>query len=202
MNATQDKEKLTIAIDVQHAGRLTAIKKKHRRAMSEYTTKLIYRGVPATEARLRARLRRARRWPTLDDIVARAVEARLAEDDLAGPWPPLTPAEEEEATLNGRRPGKNYPGFLMYRAYELPSGLAKRLRTAAVRVSEGPLAELAELGLTYNRLDFEPEEREKRDELIEGVYSVPRIVRQALERYGPWPREEWPPSAPTDKAGE
>ncbi|MDX3244932.1 hypothetical protein [Streptomyces sp. ME18-1-4] len=66
----------------------------------------------------------------------------------------------------------------------------------AVRVGEGPLAELEELGLTYNQPDYEPEEREKRDELIDKVHSVPRIVRQALERYGPWPRDEWPPPAP------
>lgn len=196
MAANRDVEKLTIAIDVQHAGRLTAIKKKHRRAMSEYVADLIEQGTPPDEARLTARRLRAERWPALDQIVAQAVERRLAEEDLAGPWEPLTEEEAERATLSGRRPGKNYPGFLKYRAYEFPSDLVMRLRTAAVRVSEGPLAQLEELGLTYNRLDFEPEEREKREELIELVFSVPRIVRQALERFGPWPAEERPPSAP------
>lgn len=200
MAANRDVEKLTIAIDVKHAGRLTAIKKKHRRAMSEFVADLVNRGTHPDQARLTARALRAERWPTLDQIVAHAVEQRLAQEDLAGPWEPLTEEEAERATLSGRRPGKNYPGFLKYRAYEFPSDLVIRLRTAAVRVSEGPLAELEELGLTYNRLDFEPEERDKREELIELVYSVPRIVRQGLERFGPWPAEDRPPSAPPPEA--
>ncbi|AWI32732.1 hypothetical protein [Streptomyces tirandamycinicus] len=188
--------KLTFAIDVKHVARLTAIKKKHRRGMAEYTADLVARGMPRPDAQLEARRLRPERWPTLDTIVARAIEQRLEEDDLAGPWRPLTPAEEEGATLMGRGPGKNYPGFLKYRAYELPSDLVKRLRTASIRVSEGPLDKLDALGLTYNRLDLSPEEKDQREELIEKVYSVPRIARQALERYGPWPREERPPSAP------
>lgn len=196
MSGSRDQEKLTIAIDVRHAARLTAIKKKHRRAAAEYADKLIARGVPRVEAQLRARLRRPRRWPTLDDIVARAVERRLDEEDLRGPWHPLSPEEQVLASLPGRQPGKNYPGFLKYRAYELPAELVLRLRTAAIRVSEEPLAEMEERGLTYNQLDMTLEDREKREELVERVYSVPRIVRQALERYGPWPPDEHPPSAP------
>jgi hypothetical protein len=164
--------------------------------MAEYANKLMERGVPRVEAQRRARLRRPRRWPTLDDIVARAVERRLDEDDLRGPWRPLSPEEQLRASLPGRQPGKNYPGFLKYRAYELPAELVLRLRTAAIRVSEEPLTEMEELGLTYNQLDMTPEEREKREELVEKVHSVPRIVRQALERYGPWPPDERPPSAP------
>ncbi|MFE3139675.1 hypothetical protein [Streptomyces scopuliridis] len=169
--------------------------------MALYTQKLIERGMPPKEARLRARLRRPRRWPSLDDIVTRAIEQRLAEEDLRGPWHPLSAEEEEDATLAGRRPGnKNYPGFLKYRAYELPSDLVVRLRTTAVRVSEEPLAELEALGLTYNRPDYESEQWEQREALVELVFSVPRIVRQGLERYGPWPWEEWPPSAPIQES--
>jgi hypothetical protein len=130
--------------------------------------------------------------------VERAVRQRLTEEDLAGPWEPLTPAEEQAATLSGRRIGKNYPGHLITRAYDLPLSLIRDLRTAAIRVSEEPLAELEELGLLYNSLDYDMEEQEQRAKLVEKVFSAPRIVRQALERYGPWPPDERPPSAPPE----
>jgi hypothetical protein len=151
--------------------------------------------IPLAQARLEARRRRSELWPTLDEYVEQAVRQRLAEEDLAGPWEPLTPEEEEAATLSGRGIGKNYPGFLITRAYDLPPSLVRELRTAAIRVSEGPLEELEAEGLLYNSLDYTEEERVKRDELVEKVFSAPRIVRQALERYGPWPPDERPPSA-------
>ncbi|MEU0857506.1 hypothetical protein ABZ352_18985 [Streptomyces griseofuscus] len=147
------------------------------------------------QARLEARRRRSELWPTLDEHVERAVLQRLAEDDLAGPWEPLTAEEEQAATLSGRWVGKNYPGYLVTRSYTLPTALIRQLRTTAVRVSEEPLAELEELGLTYNSVLYSMDERDKREELVELVFSPPRIVRQALERYGPWPRDEHPPSA-------
>ncbi|MER5482556.1 hypothetical protein ABT024_04980 [Streptomyces sp. NPDC002812] len=146
-------------------------------------------------ARLEARRLRRELWPTLDNVVERAVRARLAEVDLAGPWVPLTEEEAEVASMAGRGVGnKNYPGTLVVRAYDLPVSLIEQLRTTAVRVSEQPLEELHELGLTYNSLDYTKEEQEAREEIVARIYSAPRIVRQALERYGPWPREEHPPS--------
>ncbi|MFD4933374.1 hypothetical protein [Streptomyces virginiae] len=142
-----------------------------------------------------ARRLRAELWPTLDDVVQRAVRARLAEDDLAGPWEPLSAEELEAASTQGRGVGsKNYPGTLVVRAYDLPISLLVQLRITAVRVSEAPLAELEELGLTYNSLDYTEEERTQREEVVQRIFSAQRIVRQGLERYGPWPREDRPPS--------
>lgn len=154
--------------------------------------------ITRTEARLEARRRRPELWPTLDEYVEHAARQRLAEEDLVGPWEPLTAEEEQAATLSGRGIGKNYPGVLITRAYDLPPSLIRDLRTAAIRVSEKPLAELEELGLLYNSLDYDLEEQERRAELVEQVFSAPRIVRQALERYGPWPPDERPPSAPPE----
>lgn len=197
----EERKTYSFAIDVQHASRFTAIRKKQRRAMADWASELAYNSkgkITRATARLEARRRRPELWPTLDEYVERAVRQRLAEDDLAGPWEPLTPAEEEAATLSGRGIGKNYPGYLITRAYDLPPLLVRALRTAAIRVSEGPLAELEELGLLYNSLDYTMEEQEQRTELVEKVFSAPRIVRQALERYGPWPPDERPPSAPPE----
>lgn len=170
--------------------------------MADWASELAFNSkgkITRAQARLEARLRRPELWPTLDEYVERAVRQRLAEEDLAGPWVPLSPDEEQVATLAGRGIGKNYPGHLATRSYNLPPSLIRQLRTAAIRVSEEPLAELEELGLLYNSPDYEPEEREARDELVEKVFSAPRIVRQALERYGPWPPDERPPSAPPSK---
>ncbi|MFE1270554.1 hypothetical protein [Streptomyces sp. NPDC058758] len=125
-------------------------------------------------------------------IVADSIRLRLEEEDLRGPWVPLTSEEEEQLRLSGRWPGHNVGGLLQ-RNYELPSTLLTALRTAAWRVSEGPLAELEEKDLTLYSRDLTLEQMEEREELIKRVYSPPRIVREALERYGPKPaglREE------------
>ncbi|MEV0487268.1 hypothetical protein AB0I69_42550 [Streptomyces sp. NPDC050508] len=197
----EDRRTYSFAIDVQHASRFTAIRRKQRREMAEWAHELAYNSkgkITRAEARLEARRRRPELWPTLDEYVERAVRKRLAEEDLAGPWEPLTVAETEAATLSGRGFGKHYPGHLITRAYDLPPSLVRALRTAAIRVSEEPLAELDELGLLYNSLNYTIEEQEQRTELVERVLSAPRIVRQALERYGPWPPDERPPSAPPE----
>ncbi|WP_330335619.1 hypothetical protein OHS33_38960 (plasmid) [Streptomyces sp. NBC_00536] len=171
--------------------------------MADYAKELQDEGLSGSAARLTVRrMRSAEVWPTLNLIVQSAIECRLAEDDLAGPWAPLTQDEEELATLSGRGVGRHYPGSLVSRTYELPYELVKALKTAAVRVSEAPLAKLEEVGLTYQSLDYTAEQQEQRDELLTAVHSVARIVRQGLERYGPWPREEIPPSAPQPPDGE
>ncbi|MFD9248290.1 hypothetical protein [Streptomyces bottropensis] len=192
------REKCSFAIDVEHANRFTTLRREQRRAMAEWVADLVEEsngGITRAEAQLEARRRRSELWPTLDQHVERAVEKRLAEEDLAGPWEPLTAVEEEFATLAGRGIGKNYPGYLITRTYELPASMIKALRTAAIRVSEEPLKELEALGLLYNSLEYTPEEYEKREELVKQVMSAPRIVRQALERHGPWPPDEHPPSS-------
>ncbi|MEU1221344.1 hypothetical protein [Streptomyces microflavus] len=202
--ADDQRARYSFAIDVQHASRFVAIRKKQRHAMSDWVSELVFNSkgkITLRQARLEARRRRPELWPTLDEYVERAVRQRLADGDLAGPWEPLTPDEEEAATLSGRGIGKNYPGYLSTRSYNLPRSLVRDLRTAAIRVSEEPLAELEELGLLYNSLDYTTEEHEKRNELVEKVFSAPRIVRQALEQYGPWPPDERPPSAPPEPLG-
>ncbi|MFJ4988793.1 hypothetical protein ACIP9H_33955 [Streptomyces sp. NPDC088732] len=123
-------------------------------------------------------------------LVARAVEQRLSEPDLAGPWPPLTTREEEFMSLSGRWPSRNYVGTLVKRAYDVPSDLLLRMRAASYRVSEGPLAELEDRGLTFARLDLSDEDQELRDALVDKVFPVPRIVREALENFGPWLRPD------------
>ncbi|MFI9052431.1 hypothetical protein [Streptomyces sp. NPDC053427] len=198
----EERKTYSFAIDVQHASRFTAIRKKQRREMADWASELAYNSkgkITRAQARLEARRRRPELWPTLDEYVEQAMRKRLAEEDLAGPWEPLTPAEEEVATLSGRGFGKHYPGYLITRAYDLPPSLVRQLRTAAIRVSEKPLTELEELGLLYHSLHYTMEEQQQRDELVGKVISAPRIVRQALERYGPWPRDERPPSAPPEE---
>ncbi|MGW7090050.1 hypothetical protein ACWGH2_42075 [Streptomyces sp. NPDC054871] len=201
MTEEKDKVRYSFAIDAKHASRFTAIRKKQRWDMADWAHEFAHNSkgeVTLAQARLEARRRRPELWPTQDEYVERALRQRLAEEDMAGPWEPLTAAEEEAATLSGRGFGKHYPGILITRAYNLPPSLVKQLRTAAIRVSEEPLAELEELGLLYQSLDYDMEEQEKRSELVERVFSAPRIVRQALERYGPWPPDERPPSAPSE----
>lgn len=192
------RTKCSFAIDVEHAKRLTALRRVQRRAMAEWVHEQVEEsngGITRDQARLEAQRRRSELWPTLDQHVELAVRQRLAEDDLAGPWKPLTVREMEFATLAGRGIGKNYPGFLITRTYELPVSLLTQLRTASIRVSEEPLKEMEELGLLYTTLDYSFEEYEKREELVKRVMSVPRIVRQALERFGPWPPDKHPPSS-------
>ncbi|MFF0754352.1 hypothetical protein [Streptomyces sp. NPDC004267] len=195
---SEPRERYSFAIDVEHAKRLTDLRKKQRREMADWVASLVEEsngGISRAEARLRAQELRRELWPTHDQHVEAAVRQRLAEPDLAGPWEPLTGDEEEIVSLAGRGFGKNYPGFLAKRAYSLPVSLVLELRTAAVRVSEGPLAELEALGLLYNSVTYSFEEFEKRNKLVKQVLSVPRIVRQGLERYGPWPPDEHPPSS-------
>ncbi|MFB8025965.1 MULTISPECIES: hypothetical protein [unclassified Streptomyces] len=198
MQEVVERARYPFAIDVRHAARFTGISKKNRRAIEQWAREFAADSegqVTIVEARIEARRRRAELWPTIDQYVERAVRQRLAEPDLAGPWTPLTDDEWELATLPNRGFGKNYPGILASRAFTLPIPLVRELRTAAVRVSEEPLAQMEELGLLYNSLLYDDDERERREELVKLVFSAPRIVRQALERYGPWPPEDGPPSS-------
>ncbi|MGC4950949.1 hypothetical protein ACLQ2N_32755 [Streptomyces sp. DT224] len=197
----EERQACSFAIDARHASRFTAIRKKQRRQMEFWAFELARNSkgkLTRAQARLEARRQRPAMWPTLDEYVGRAIRLRLAEDDLIGPWEPLTTAEEEEASLSGRGVGKNYKGRgrLVVRTYNLPSSLVRDLRAAAVRVSEGPLGELEDLGLLYNSLSYSEEEQEQRDTLVERVFSAARIVREALERYGPWPPDEDPVPTP------
>ncbi|WP_167163160.1 hypothetical protein [Streptomyces sp. MBT27] len=188
MYSPEATEHYTVWIRVQHAARLKALGKKNRIAESLHVEQLVDEGLPSVEARLAARRIRMEVWPPAQVVVARALKRRLDEEDLRGPWRPLTQEEADRMTLSGRWPGHN-PGSLIQRHFTLPADLLTRLRTAAWRVSEEPLSELERLDLWHFSEDMSPEDRELRHEFIAQVYAPPRIVRQALDRYGPQPAE-------------
>ncbi|MFI1869705.1 hypothetical protein [Streptomyces jumonjinensis] len=137
------------------------------------------------QARIAAARMRPDRWPGLETVVALAVEHRLAEADLAGPWAELTEAEAAELALSGRWPGPSLQISLVQRNYKLPAATVTAMRTAAWRLSEEPLRELRKRGLVGAGLVLDREERRIRDELAARLYPVPRIIREALGRYGP-----------------
>ncbi|WP_030186362.1 hypothetical protein [Streptomyces sp. NRRL S-813] len=128
---------------------------------------------------------RQERWPTLESVVALAVEQHLAEPDLAGPWPKLTANEEQRLARAGRWPGTSLGIPMVQRNYKLPNSLVTRLRTTAWRMSEEPLNLLHKRGLVDTSPHLDDDERALRNELAAQLYPVPRIVREALTRYGP-----------------
>ncbi|MBU3865556.1 hypothetical protein KN815_16160, partial [Streptomyces sp. 4503] len=142
-----EKLPVTVMIYAYQAGRLDLLKKRQRMEEAATIRALEREGKTRREARIIVARMRPEEWPSLETVVAQAVEQRLAEPDLAGPWRPLTEVEEEELALSGRWPGPNLGVSLSQRNYKLPSELVKRLRTTAWRVSEEPLRELRERGL-------------------------------------------------------
>ncbi|MFI9332943.1 hypothetical protein ACIGZJ_36085 [Kitasatospora sp. NPDC052868] len=177
-----DKTKLTASITVQQAGRLALRSKRYRKEQSEYLEELRKEGLTQREARLEMARVRAEWWPPLEEVVAAALDLRLAEPDLAGPWPELTEEEELGMALSGRWPGPALPARLCQRNYLVPTDLVRRLRTASWRVSAEPLALLGDGGLV--RVSHLPGNLQaERERLADLVHSPGRIVRQALDRY-------------------
>ena len=176
---------MTVWIYAYLAGQLDLLKKRYAEEQKATLEELVRQGNTKKEARIIVARMRPVEWPGLETVVARAVERRLAEPDLAGPWRPLTMVEEEELALAGRWPGPSLGVTMRQRNYKLPADLVTRLRTAAWRVSEKPLRELRERGLVGSGLVFSDAEKTMRDELSKQLYPVPRIVREALARYGP-----------------
>lgn len=176
---------VTVMIYAYQAGRLDLLKKQQRLEEAATIRELEGQGKTRREARIIVARMRPEEWPSLETVVAQAVEQRLDEQDLVGPWRPLTLPEEEELALSGRWPGPSLGVSLSQRNYKLPSDLVKKLRTAAWRVSEQPLRELRERGLIGAGLVLGEAEKALRDQLAERLYPVPRIVREALARYGP-----------------
>ncbi|MFF4647481.1 hypothetical protein [Streptomyces sp. NPDC001389] len=180
-----EKTPVTVMIYAYQAGRLGLMKRQQAMEQKATLEALENQGNTRKQARIIVARMRPVEWPSLETVVARAVEQRLDEQDLAGPWPPLTETEAEELALSGRWPGPSLGISMSQRNYKLPSDLVTRLRTAAWRVSEEPLRELNARGLVGTGLVLTEAEREKRDELAALLYPVPRIVREALARYGP-----------------
>jgi hypothetical protein len=185
-----EKIPITVMIYAYQAGRLDLLKKQQAREQKATLEALVNQGNTRKQARIIVARMRPTEWPGLETVVAAAVKQRLDEPDLASPWTPLTPAEEEELALSGRWPGPSLGVSMSQRNYSLPSSLVKRLRTAAWRKSEKPLKELRERGLVGAGLMLTEAEKEQRDELAALLYPVPRIVREALARHGPATADE------------
>lgn len=180
-----DKVSVTVMIYDYQAAQLDLLKRQQRLEEKATAAELEKQGKTRREARIIVARMRPVEWPSLGEIVGQAIEQRLDDPDLAGPWRPLTEAEEDDLTLSGRWPGPSLGISMSQRNYRLPSDLVKRLRTAAWRVSEQPLRELRERGLVGAQLALNEAQRAVRDEIAERLYPVPRIVREALARYGP-----------------
>lgn len=188
--ALMEKTSVTVMIYAYQAGRLDLLKKQQVMEEKATLAALENQGNTRRQTRIIVARMRPDEWPSLETVVARAIEQRLDESDLAGPWRPLTSDEEEELALSGRWPGPSMGISMSQRNYGLPSELVKRLRTASWRVSEEPMRELRELGLVGAGLVLSDAQKERRDELAVRLYPVPRIVREALARYGPATADE------------
>lgn len=194
-------------LSVQQAGRLRALMKKHREAETRFVDELVEeRAEGLTEpvgsvqreralARLRRQARiegaevRPERWPALDVLMGQAIEARLQLPDTAGPWLPLTSAEQTRLSLSGRWPAclSGCEHGTAERAFTLDDDLVLKLRTAAWRISEPVLKELEEKNLIGLQRDLSEEARAERGRLAEKLFPSSRIAREAVEWHWPFP---------------
>ncbi|MGW2255096.1 hypothetical protein ACWCXH_33665 [Kitasatospora sp. NPDC001660] len=183
------KKSVTVWIDRTAARLLSKMSEDHRAAEAEYVEALVKERVMRRDARIRAAAVRAERWPQIAVVVAHALVERLAEPDLAGPWPPLTEAEAARLSLSGGWPGpQSRRTRYVQRSYDLPAPLVIQLRTAAWRMSEEPLSRLEALGMIGPAtLGLSEAEQAERARLAARLYPPGRIVREALDRYGPVP---------------
>ncbi|MFF8414924.1 hypothetical protein [Streptomyces omiyaensis] len=180
-----EKVSVTAWITASQAGVLSLLDKRRRIEEKETVQQLVASGVRRDEARVQVARMRPEHWPALEVVVGEAVRRRLAEEDLAGPWAPLSPAELDRLMLSGRWPGASEGITLIQRNYRFPSDLALQLRTASWRVSERPLARLYELGLVGSGLRLTQDQKARRDDLARLLYPPARIIREALAAYGP-----------------
>jgi hypothetical protein len=207
-----EKKRITVHLSVQQAGRLRLLSRKHRLAETGYVEKLITERAeliteePGTRQweRAVAALRRAARieaasvrpslWPALDVLVGRALTDRLAVADLAGPWRALTEQEQARLSLAGRWPvavaGLEFG--TQERAFTLDAALVTKLRTAAWRVSEPVLNELADKELTGPTAGLSDRQLAERNRLAELLYPASRIVREAVDQHWPLPQDTAP----------
>jgi hypothetical protein len=179
-----EKVRVTAWITAPQAGALRLVSKRHREEEAAYIRALEKDGMRHREARIAAAAKRREWWPPIEELVAAAVERRLAEPDLAGPWEPLAAWEAGRMALSGRWPGPAVGPRLVQRNWALPIDLVIALRTASWRLSEEPLAELDRRKLIGSGRVLSDAERAERDRLAELLYSPARIIRQALEPYG------------------
>jgi hypothetical protein len=177
------KISVTLWIYAYQAAEFEALKRIQAAQEKAEVDLLVSQGRTKRQARILVARMRPDRWPPLETLVAAAIEQRLAEPDMAGPWEALTEAEEEELALSGRWPGPSLGISMVQRNYKLSVDLVTRLRTAAWRRSERPMRELHARGLVGAGLVLTDAQKAVRDELAAQLYPVPRIVREALARY-------------------
>ncbi|MGW3491521.1 hypothetical protein [Streptomyces sp. NRRL F-5630] len=202
-----DQIRITLTLSAQQAGRLRALVRKNRKGETQFTEELVeQRAQSLTEAvdspqweravrqlRRQARIEaaevRPERWPALDVLMGRALEARLELPDTAGPWLPLTRTEQTRLSLSGRWPAcvSGCERGTAERAFTLDADLVVRLRTAAWRISEPVLEELEEKGLTGLRSALSEEDRAERERLAAQLFPSSRIAREAVENHWPVP---------------
>ncbi|MFJ8351297.1 hypothetical protein ACIQ9J_34025 [Streptomyces sp. NPDC094153] len=207
-------KRITLTLSVQQAGRLRALIRKHRKAETNFVQELVEQraealtepvGSPEWERAVKRLRRQARveaaevrpeRWPALDVLMGQALEARLQQPDTAGPWAPLSRAEQTRLSLSGRWPAcvSGCEHGTDERAFTLDADLVMRLRTAAWRLSEPVLNELEEKGLTGLRSALSEEERAERERLAAKLYPSSRIAREAVENHWPFPLVAQPSS--------
>jgi hypothetical protein len=173
-----DKQRITVWVTGSIKSRLEAASAKTRVEERAWIDEQVSRGMDLRKARMEALRLRPHLWPGPDALAAAAIRRRLEQEDLAGPWEPLTEDEERRLQLSGRWPGPDVGGLVVERQFGLPSALLLELRTAAWRVSEPWLQLLEDEGLVNVQLNAA--ERERRDELAAQLMPVPRIVREAL----------------------
>lgn len=176
---------MTVWITAAQASGLALLDKRRRLEEQETKAQLIRSGLTSNEARIQIIHMRPEHWPALEDIVASSLRRRLADEDLAREWDPLTRDELDRLMLCGRWPGPNNGIRLAQRNYDFPADLVLQLRTAAWRMSERALAELHERRLVGSGKKLTEEQRRVRDELALQLYPPARIVRQALTNYPP-----------------
>src|SRR4051812_14692382 len=127
-----DKIPVTVMIYARHAARFDHLKRRQRLEEKATLERLEEEGNDRRTARKILAGMRAQEWPPIETYVAAAVDARLGETDLAGPWRPLDADELGELALSGRWPGPAIGG-LVQRNYSLPESLVNRLRMTAWR---------------------------------------------------------------------
>ncbi|MFF4607801.1 hypothetical protein ACFY12_34310 [Streptomyces sp. NPDC001339] len=201
------KKRITLHLEVRQAGRLRALIKKHRNAETQFVEELVAeraedltaeegsreweRAVARLrrQARIEAAVVRPERWPSLDVLMGQALAARLQLPDTAGPWRPLSRAEQTRLSLSGRWPAclSGCELGTRERAFTLDDDQVLQLRTAAWRISEPVLNEMEAKNLIGPQRDLSEEARAEREQLAAKLFPSSRIARQAVEDHFPIP---------------
>ncbi|NWF30862.1 hypothetical protein HW130_32235 [Streptomyces sp. PKU-EA00015] len=132
--------------------------------------------------RLEALALRPGTWPGASHLVEASMRVRLAAPDLAGPWAPFRPSEQEAQRLAGRRPGTPNEQFTDKIAVDIAPDLIASAQLAAYRVSEPVVAQLHAENLIGSGASRSRAARARRAELQAQIYTVGRIAREAITR--------------------